>query len=74
MLACFDALCVRTFPRLLALPGMDNNHHAKSLKTLADNQRWLNEHHKKVLHQGDLPASEQPGEKSRESETRDQQQ
>jgi hypothetical protein len=34
---------------------MDKNHHAKSLKTLADNQRWLDEHTKQTMHPGDLP-------------------
>lgn len=34
---------------------MDKHHHAKSLKTLADNQRWLDEHTKQTMHPGDLP-------------------
>ena len=53
---------------------MDNEHHVKSLKTLADNQRWLNEHPTQILHPGDLPISEPPGELSPEPESRDQQQ
>lgn len=53
---------------------MDIDQHAKSLKTLADNQRWLDEHHRQVLHPGDLQVSDQPGEKLPEAETRDQQQ
>ena len=45
-----------------AFTRMDNDdeRRAKSLQTLADNQRWLNEHPAQTLHQGDLPLVEKP--------------
>jgi hypothetical protein len=38
---------------------MNNDQRAKSLKTLADNQRWLEEHPTQTLHVGDLPVSDE---------------
>jgi hypothetical protein len=49
---------------------MDKNQHAKSLKSLADNQRWLDEHKMQTLHHGDLPISAQ----TPKEENKDQQQ
>lgn len=41
-----------------ALPSMDQDQRAKSQKTLADNQRWLDEHPTHTFHKGDLPTGE----------------
>lgn len=40
----------------------DNKQRAKSLKTLADNERWLHEHPAQTIHAGDLPTDELPSE------------
>ncbi len=37
----------------------DNEQRTKSLKTMADNERWLNEHPKQTVHAGDFPVSEE---------------
>ena len=37
---------------------MTNNPHNKSLKTLEENQRWLDEHADQTVHAGDLPISQ----------------
>ncbi len=49
-------------PRRSALQIMDNtNNRAKSLKALAENKRWLDEHPNQTFHTGDLPRQIQPG-------------
>ena len=39
---------------------MTNNPHNKSLKTLEENQRWLDEHADQTVHAGDLPITAAP--------------
>ena len=36
----------------------DIDHRAKSLQTLAENQRWLEQHREQTVHPGDLPVAE----------------
>lgn len=65
-----DLICDLNIPNNCALRSMDKNQHAKSLKSLADNQRWLDEHKMQILHHGDMPISAQ----TPKEENEDQQQ
>lgn len=73
-MSCDSLRAGPNFLRFVALPGMDLDQHAKSIKTLKDNQRWLNEHELQTVHRGDLPVSEQSNTASPEPGMRDQQQ
>jgi hypothetical protein len=54
---------------------MKPDDHARSLKTLEENQRWLDEHAQQTVHSGDLPITAQPQAKTTwQSGTSDQQQ
>ena len=41
------------------LDNMDDDQLTKSRRTLADNQRWMNEHPAHIFHKGDLPVGGQ---------------